>query len=116
MGVDFAAVLAAHAANVGPLTGSWWCACGESSDNTPPVKGGPQPDERRAEYRTHLAFALDAAVREWLGSEEVRERVARAMSGPHWWAEDDNGVGDEIRQSIRDDAALGLAALTAGNR
>ncbi|WP_418060793.1 hypothetical protein [Pimelobacter simplex] len=54
-----------HAANVGPITGSWLCACEARSRN-----GSLATDDlttrsdRQAQYRAHLAEAQAAALRD----------------------------------------------------
>ncbi|MFJ9313785.1 hypothetical protein ACIRN4_06290 [Pimelobacter simplex] len=54
-----------HAANVGPITGSWRCACGAKSHNGSLSAGDlTTRADRQSQYRTHLAEVQAAALRD----------------------------------------------------
>lgn len=57
------AVLEAHDAKVGPITGTWACACGATSTNIN-IRDDDLTgiEERRGEYRTHLTDQIVAEV------------------------------------------------------
>lgn len=82
---EIAEVLAAHHAAVGPISGMWSCPCGKKSVNGS-VRDGDltNVDERRAQYRAHLAAVL--AERERRVKAEVlrdaAEWVADAVGYP----------------------------------
>lgn len=97
------------------------CACGTYS----PVLAREWINEQQAEaaadwHRAHLAAALDTALDAWLGADETRERVARALDwhlpdgyGDHGcalrcgWS--DEGTTDSAGEHLTDAA---LATLT----
>lgn len=52
-------LLGQHHANVGPITGKWTCACGTQSINgSIHTDDKTSLEERRAQYRAHLADVL----------------------------------------------------------
>lgn len=76
-GPDFARALADHVVTAGPVTGSWSCPCGATSNNDGrPLSGGPvkltSKADREAQLRDHLAVVIETEI----SAAEERETAA----------------------------------------